>query len=74
MISGHGKTSEYRQAGHSAALLPVLVIRAHLAALLHAPALLAARSRVRKTRRITSAEFRALLASHSITVRQVAAL
>jgi protein-disulfide isomerase len=38
------------------------------------PALLAARRRIRATRRITSSEFRALLQRHSITVRQVAAL
>ena len=74
LVSGRGKAGEYRQAGHSAALLPFLVIRAHLAALLRLPALLAARRRVRAARRITSSEFRTLLARHSITVRQVAAL
>jgi hypothetical protein len=74
LVSGRGKAGEYRQAGHAAALLPVLVIRAHLAALLRLPALLAARRRIRAARRITSSEFRTLLARHSITVRQVAAL
>jgi GT2 family glycosyltransferase len=74
LFGGHGKGAEYRQAGHPAALLPYLVVRANLAALFRLPALLAARRRVRKTRRITSAEFRSLLAGHSITVRQVAAL
>jgi len=73
LISGRGTTAEYREAGHPAALLPFLVIRAHLAALFRLPALLAARQRIRATRRINTAEFRALLQRHSITVRQVAA-
>jgi GT2 family glycosyltransferase len=72
LAAGRGKASEYRQAGHSAALLPFLVIRANIAVLFRLPALLAARRRIRATRRITAAEFRALLQGHSITVRQVA--
>jgi GT2 family glycosyltransferase len=74
LLGGHGKTAEYRDAGHPAALLPFLVIRANLAALFRLPALLAARRRVRKTRRIPPAQFGALLRQHSITVRQVASL
>jgi GT2 family glycosyltransferase len=74
LISGRGIAGEYRQAGHSTALLPFLVIRANLAALFRLPVLLAARRRIRATRRITASEFRALLQRHSITVRQVAAL
>jgi len=74
LVAGRGKTAEYRQAGHSAALLPFLVIRAHIAALLRLPALLAARRRIRATRRISTTDFRTLLERHSITVRQVAAL
>jgi GT2 family glycosyltransferase len=74
LAAGRGKAGEYRQAGHSAALLPFLVIRAHLAALFRLPTLLAARRRIRAARRISSTEFRTLLARHSITVRQVAAL
>lgn len=74
LLTGRGKAAEYRQSGHPAALLPFLVIRAHLAALFRLPALLAARRSIRATRRITSTEFRALLKRHSITVRQVAAL
>jgi GT2 family glycosyltransferase len=74
LATGRGKAGEYRQAGHSAALLPFLVIRAHLAALFRLPALVVARRRIRATRRISSTEFRTLLARHSITVRQVAAL
>jgi GT2 family glycosyltransferase len=74
LVAGSGKTSEYRQAGHSTALLPWLVIRAQVAALFRLPALLAARRRIRATRKISSSEFRRLLERHSITVRQVAAL
>ena len=74
LMSGHGKTAEYRDEGHSAAMLPWLVVRANLAALFRLPALLSARRRIRATRRITPSEFRALLQRHSITVRQVAAL
>jgi len=74
IVAGRGKAAEYRDEGHSAAMLPWLVIRAHLAALFRLPALCAARHRIRATRRITAAEFRTLLQRHSITVRQVAAL
>ncbi|MCU1338058.1 MAG: glycosyl transferase, family 2 [Bryobacterales bacterium] len=74
LASGRGKAAEFRQAGYAAALLPFLVIRANLAALFRLPALLAERRRIRAKRRISAAEFRALLQRHSITVRQVAAL
>jgi len=74
IVSGRGKAAEYRDEGNSAVMLPWLVIRAHVAALFRLPKLLASRNRVRATRRITAAEFRALLRRHSITVRQVAAL
>ena len=74
IIAGRGKAAEYRDEGHSAAMLPWLVIRAHVTALCRLPKLLASRHRIRATRRISSAEFRALLRRHSITVRQVAAL
>lgn len=74
VAAGRGTTAEYREAGHSAALLPFLVIRAHLAALFRLPALLAARRRIRASRRIDVAEFGDLLRRYSITVRQVAEL
>jgi GT2 family glycosyltransferase len=74
LFSGRGKAAEFRQAGHSAALLPFLVIRAHLAASFRLRALLAARKRIRASRRITSTEFHGLLKRHSITIREVAAL
>jgi GT2 family glycosyltransferase len=71
---GHGKGAEFRRAGHPVAMLPLMTIRAYLAALLHLPHLLAARRRIRSRRRIGSGEFRELLRRHSITVRQVASL
>jgi GT2 family glycosyltransferase len=74
LLSGRGKAAEFRQEGHPSAMLPWLVIRAHIAALFRLPKLLASRNRIRAGRRISPAEFRALLRQHSITVRQVAAL
>jgi len=74
LVSGHGQAAEFRKSGNSAALLPFLVIRAHIATLFRLPGLLAARRRIQATRRISSTDFRALLEQHSITVRQVAAL
>jgi GT2 family glycosyltransferase len=74
LFSGKGKAAQYRQDGHSWAMLPLLVIRATLATLFRYPALIAARRRIRASRRITPAEFRSLLARHSITLRQVASL
>ena len=73
LFSGRGKTGEFRQSG-STALLPFLVIRAHFAALFQLPKLLAARRRIRASRRITPVEFKSLLQRHAITVRQVASL
>jgi GT2 family glycosyltransferase len=72
MISGRGKTAEFSRDGHSFALLPWLVVRAHAAALLRLPRMLAERRRIRAARRIHPSEFAALLAKHSIGVRQVA--
>jgi GT2 family glycosyltransferase len=74
LVSGRGKAAEYRDEGHSAAMLPWLVIRAHVAAMFRLSELLASRNRIRAARRISSSEFRALLRRHSITVRQVAVL
>ncbi len=74
LLTGRGKAAEFRTGGQSAALLPFLVFRAHAAALLRLPRLLAQRRSIRKTRQITSEEFEGLLARHAIPVRQVAAL
>jgi GT2 family glycosyltransferase len=72
LFSGRGKASEFQAAGHSPALLPLLVLRAHLSALLHLPRLLSQRRRIRSARRISGREFRELLARHSIRLREVA--
>ena len=74
LLSGRGKAAEYRQAGHSSAMLPFLVVRANIAAIFNLPSLLSERRRTRSARKISPAEFSALLKRHSITVRQVAAL
>ncbi len=74
LLERRGKAAEFRQAGHSAALLPWLVLRAHFSALIQLPRLLAERRRIRATARLTPREFEALLAAHSISIRQVAAL
>ena len=74
ILAGRGKGAEFREAGHPAALLPLLVLRAYAAALLRLPRLLAERRRIRAARRLTPREFQTLVAKHSIPVRQVAAL
>jgi len=73
MLTGQGKAAEFHQAGLPAILLPWLVIRAHAVALFHLPRLLRARRRIRKQRKIGTAEFRRLMEEHSISVRRVAA-
>jgi len=73
LVEGRGKAAEFRGAGYPALLLPFLVLWAHASALVKLPRLLSERRRIRGTARITPREFRALLALHSISVRQVAA-
>jgi len=74
MITRTGKAAEFRESGHPPWLLPFLVLRAHVSALVRLPYLLRERHRIFKTRRLSSKEFRVLLASHSIAVRKVAEL
>jgi GT2 family glycosyltransferase len=74
ILEGRGKVAEYREAGHSAVLLPFLVVRAHASALFRLPRLLADRRRIHKSAGLSPREFRDLLAQYSITVRQVATL
>jgi len=74
ILEGRGKLAEYRDAGHSAALLPFLVLRAYASALFRLPRLLSERRHISKTARLTAREFRDLLARYSISIRQVAAL
>ena len=72
IVAGQGKGAEFRQAGHSAVLLPLLVLRAYAATLGRLPYLLAERRRIRASRRIRSSEFIELIEKHSIAVRRVA--
>jgi GT2 family glycosyltransferase len=74
MITRTGKAAEFRDAGHPPWLLPFLVVRAHASALVRLPYLLRERRRIFKARRLSSKEFRAVLAAHSIPVRKVAEL
>jgi GT2 family glycosyltransferase len=74
MVTRTGKAAEFRDAGHPSWLLPFLVARAHASALVRLPYLWRERRRIFKTRRLSSKQFRALLAAHSISVRKVAEL
>jgi GT2 family glycosyltransferase len=74
MLTRTGKAAEFRDAGHTPWLLPFLVLRAHASAVVRLPYLFRERRRILKTRRVSSKEFRALLAAHSISVRKVAEL
>jgi GT2 family glycosyltransferase len=74
MITRTGKAAEFRESGHPSWLLPFLVLRAHVSAMVRLPYLLRERRRIFKTRRISSNEFRALAAAHAISVRKVAEL
>jgi GT2 family glycosyltransferase len=72
--TGKGKTVEFRQSGHTFALLPFLVLRAHAAAVLRLPRLLRERRRLRASHSIGVKAFGCLLERHAISVRQVATL
>jgi GT2 family glycosyltransferase len=74
LIQGKGKAAEYARSGHSGGILPVFVLQAHLALLRDLPRLLAQRAAIRRTRRISVAQFRELAARYSIPVREVAML
>jgi GT2 family glycosyltransferase len=74
LFRGKGKAAEFRQSGGSGLRLPWLVARAHLSLLAALPALLRQRAAIRRTARLTGAEFSALLGRHSISLRQVAEL
>jgi len=72
MLQGRGKGAEFREAGHSVALLPWLVLRAHLSAIWRVPRLLQQRRQL--LRRISVEQFETLAERHSISLRKVAAL
>jgi len=74
MLQGRGKAAEFLHGGKSAALLPFLVLRAHVGATVRLPKLLKERRRIFRSRAITSRQFEELLHRHSISTRQVANL
>jgi GT2 family glycosyltransferase len=74
MLTRTGKAAEFRDDGNPPWLLPFLVVRAYASTLVRLPYLLRERRRIFKSRRLSSKEFRELLAAHSITVRKVAEL
>jgi GT2 family glycosyltransferase len=74
LLQGRGKAAEFREGGHSPWMLPFLVARAHVSVLVRLPGLWAARRRIRAGRQVSVSEFQALLETHSISLRQVAAL
>lgn len=71
-LKGEGAAAEFRQE-RSGLVLIGLVLRAHLALLLHLPALLRKRRSVRRHARIGTRDFVDLVSKHGISPKQVAA-
>lgn len=71
-MQGRGKAADFARGGNSAAQLPLLVLRAHVAALGRLPALWNARRKMK--RRFTPKQYRRLIRRFTISPRQVAAL
>lgn len=74
LVERRGTAGRFREEGGAGWRLPYFVLRAHLAVLAAAPRLLSQRRRIRRTARISGAEFRRLLRTYSIRPREVAAL
>jgi len=74
MLKGTGKAAEFAQSGGNGASLPVMVLRAHWQALRRLPALLAERRAIKARAYLNDRQFGRLLAAHSISSREVAAL
>ncbi len=74
MLEGRGKAAEFRESGHSVFWLYALILRAHVVALFRVGRLWKARRAIFATRKVTSAEFTALLNRHRISLRRVAQL
>lgn len=74
LIHGSGTAAQFRQSGGSGMLLPWYVIKAHLDAAVRLPVLWAQRRGIRRTAKISTAQFASLLRAHGISARQVAAL
>jgi GT2 family glycosyltransferase len=74
LMSGSGAAHGFRQGGNSPWQLVFIVLRAHACLLKHGPRLLRQRRAIRRSARIQPREFRQIVAQHSISPRQVAAL
>jgi GT2 family glycosyltransferase len=74
ILRGRGTAAEFQREGHSPLRLPWYVVRAHFALLRSMPRLLRQRRAIRRTARLSAAEFHALLLTHSISAREVASL
>lgn len=69
---GRGAASRYTAGGGTGWSLVVSVLRAHLSAAARLPRALRQRRRIRRSARISSSEFNAVLSRYSISLRQVA--
>jgi GT2 family glycosyltransferase len=74
LLRGQGAAAAFRAQGNAAWRLVWFVLRAHASALLRARSLWRKRLAVRRAARIPACEFAQLLASHAISLREVAAL
>ncbi|MCS6953211.1 MAG: glycosyltransferase family 2 protein [Bryobacterales bacterium] len=74
LLRGRGAAAAFQRQGHPTWRLAWFVARAHAAAAWRLPTLWRQRRAIRRGARIPSEEFRRLLASHAIPLREVAAL
>jgi hypothetical protein len=74
ILQGRGAAAQFRNDGNSAWKLALFVLRAHMAVLPALRGLWKKRRQIRRSAKISSAQFRRLLAAHSISPREVAAL
>jgi GT2 family glycosyltransferase len=73
LLAGKGAAAEYAHGGSGLALI-WYVVKAHVAALFRLPGLVRKRREIRKTARVSPAEFRRLLQAHTISPKEVASL
>jgi GT2 family glycosyltransferase len=74
MLQGKGSAARFRQEGNSGWRMVLFVLRAHFELLRHLGSLWRKRREVRRSARLSSAQFRKLLGAHAIRARQVAEL
>lgn len=73
-LSGRGAAGAFRKENAGVLEMVYIAARAHLVLLKHAPRLLRQRGEIRRSARITDADFERLLKRHYISPREVAAL